>query len=196
METVSPDAFGMQRQGNREMIGQRAVAAMKRGIETGDLRQVRETGQDRPDRREIVRLVKRRQRNVAFQSRQHVLIDPHRPVVVRAAMHDAMSDRDRIDLQLFPQPCARCRERRRNIRHGFALVAAVDQHGAIGRRDAQPRAASDPVHLALDLALEAAVLLDPEDLELYARRACIGDEDRIHDIHAAATVEARRRASA
>ncbi len=196
VEAVAPDAFGIETLRDRVMIGQRAMAAMKGGVEAGDLRQIRETGQDRTDRRQIVRLMKRRQRNVAFQSRQYVLIDPDRPVVVRAAMHDAMPDRNRIDLQLSAQPGACCRERGRDIADGFALIAAVDQHGAIGRGDAQPRPASDAVHLALDLALQAAVLLDPEDLELDARRAGIGDEDGVHDTHAAATLEARRRASA
>ena len=98
VKSIASHTLGIQRQWNREMIGQCAVAAMKRRIETGDLRKVREAGQDRSDRRQIVGLVKRRQRNVAFQSRQHVLIDPNRPVVVRAAVYDAMPDRNRIDL--------------------------------------------------------------------------------------------------
>src|SRR5208337_3134688 len=98
VEPITSHTLGVQRQWYRKVIRQRAVPTMKCRIETGDLREVRETTQDRPDRRKIVRLVKRRQRDVAFESRQHILIDPDRLVVVRAAMHHAVPDRDRIDL--------------------------------------------------------------------------------------------------
>ena len=44
------------------MVGQRAVTAVKRGIEAGDLRKGRANAQQRTDRRQIVRLVQRRER--------------------------------------------------------------------------------------------------------------------------------------
>ena len=79
----------------RVVVGERAVAAMEGGIEAGDLRQVGRAREQRADRREIVRLVQRRQRDVAFEMREHLVVDQHRPVVVGAAVHDAMADGDR-----------------------------------------------------------------------------------------------------
>ena len=144
MEAVAPDAFGVEIVWNRVMIGQGAVAAMEGGIKTRDLREIRVSSQDRPDRRKIVRLVKRRQRCVFFQSRQYGLIDPHRPVVIRAAVHHAMSDGNRVNFQFIAQPCTCCRERRGDVMDGFALVGSVDQHAAIDRGDTQSRAGFRP----------------------------------------------------
>lgn len=196
METISPDSFGMQREWDSKVIRQRAMAAVKRRVEAGNLWDIGEASQDRPDRRKIVGLVKRRQRNVTFQSRQHVFVDTDRLVVVQTSMHHAMSDGDWIDLQFVPQPRARCHERGRDVMDGSVVVGSVHQHIAFDRTDEQSRAASDPIHLALDLPFQTAVRVDPEDLHLDARRSCVGDEDGIHDSYAATTVEARRRASA
>ena len=83
-------------------------------------------------------------------------------------MHDAMSDGDRVDLQIVPQPSARRRQRLRR-RRGRSSFDSCDRPARCRRpRDAQSRAASDPIHLTLDLALQVAVLLDSEDLELDA----------------------------
>ena len=79
VEAVAPDAFGIELFRNRVAVGKRAVAAMKRGVEAGDLGDIGRSGQDRADRRKVVGLVQRRQRNVSLQLRQHVLIDPDRP---------------------------------------------------------------------------------------------------------------------
>ena len=58
------------------MVRERAVAAMERGVEAGDLRQSRPIAQQRPDRRQIVRLMQRRQRHVALEPRQHLVDRP------------------------------------------------------------------------------------------------------------------------
>ena len=97
VEAVAPDAFGMELVRDRIMVRKRVVIAMKCGIETGDLRQRREVAQERPDRREVMRLMQRRQRGVALQPRHHRMIDQHRACMVRPAMDDAMADGDRVD---------------------------------------------------------------------------------------------------
>jgi hypothetical protein len=166
VEAVTPHTFGVEGFRYRVVVGQRAVVAVKRGVEARDLRHIREACQRRADRRQIVGLVQWRQRDEAFQLRYHLLVDPYRPVVIRAAMHDAVPDGNRVDPLIVPQPCSRRGQRRRDVGDGFVLVVAIDQHAAVGRRGAQPRAASDPVHLALDLAPQTAILSDPEHLNL------------------------------
>ncbi len=54
------------------MIRERAVAAVEGGVEAGDLRQFGEARADRADRRQIVGLMQRRERNVALEMREHL----------------------------------------------------------------------------------------------------------------------------
>jgi hypothetical protein len=69
VKAVAAYAFDVQALWNRIMVGDRAVAAMKGGVEAGDLRQAWKTGEQRANRREVVRLVKRRQRYIALRDR-------------------------------------------------------------------------------------------------------------------------------
>ena len=91
VEAVTPDALGMKLVRDRVVIGQRIVIAVKGRIETGDLRQCRKIVQQRSDRREVMRLVQRRQRSVSLQPRHHGVIDQNRPVhnPARHARRDA-----------------------------------------------------------------------------------------------------------
>ena len=75
VKSIAAHALGVERFRNREMVNDRAVAAVKRGVEAGDLRQVRETRLDRPDRRKIVRLMQRRQRDITFELGKHPVVD-------------------------------------------------------------------------------------------------------------------------
>ena len=92
MESVAPDALGMKLMRNCVVVRDRVVVAVKRGIEAGDLRKRRKVGQQRADRRQIMRLMQRRQRDEPLQPRHDAMIDQHRPVIVRTAMNDAMTD--------------------------------------------------------------------------------------------------------
>ena len=74
------------------MVREGAVATMERRVETGDLRQLRTSSEKQSDRRQIVRLMQRRQRDVALQARQNLRVDQHRLAVFRAAVNDAMAD--------------------------------------------------------------------------------------------------------
>ena len=40
--------------------------------------------------------MQRRKRNIPLQARKYVFVDQNRPVIVRAAMNDAMTDRDKL----------------------------------------------------------------------------------------------------
>ncbi len=188
VEAVAPDAFGMELVRDRVVIGERIVIAMKRGIEAGDLRQRREILRQGFDRREIMRLMQRRQRYVALQPRHDGMIDQHRPGMIRPAMHDAMADGHRVDLQLVAQPGAGDRHRGRNIRQPLRSDRSRSASGSpVGAARAQSRAAADSVHLSLDLPPQPALAFHREDLKLHAGGTGIDDEDRIHGAHAAAT---------
>ena len=81
-------------------------------------------------------------------------IDQDRPVVVGAAMHDPVPDRDRIDRRAARaarrRPCARPPARRRPRR---ARSRRSIELAAISTARAQPRSRADAVHLALDQTL-------------------------------------------
>lgn len=181
---------------DRVVIGDRAVRSMKGGIEAGHLRQAREAGKDRPDRRQIVRLVQWCEIDEAFQAGDNAVIDRYRPVKVRAAMHDAVSDRDRVDAKLVPQPAPGDLHRRRNVRDGLDRIRSLGQRLTVRTTRPQPWSAGNAVDLALDLPAKDTLSLDRKDLELDARGTCVDDEDRIHRGHAATVGACWRRALA
>ena len=128
MKAIAADALGIEMLGDGVMIGDGAVLAMERRVEARDLRQPRPVDHDRPDGRQIVRLMQRRERDVALEAVQHVFRHKNGLIEFRAAMHDAMADRDRMDVKLVAQPRARRVQRCRNVRHGFIRVGSLDQN--------------------------------------------------------------------
>ena len=68
------------------------LTAMERRIEARDLRQVGPSLQQHPDRREIVRLMQRRQRHVLVERLDDRRVDAHRGRELEAAVHDTMPD--------------------------------------------------------------------------------------------------------
>ena len=127
-----------------------------------------------------------------------LVVDQHRPVVVRAAVHDAMADRDG---SMSPRRRAASRRPRR----ARPARRARSSGARFGRPEplpsaplgAQARPRADAVDLALRAARSSRAAVDAEDLELEARGAGVDDEDRVHRRsrrrHGAS---ARRRASA
>ena len=115
MEAVSAHALGVEPLRYGIVVDNRVVIAVERGIEAGDLRQVGIAAKNGADRREVVRLVQRRERLIAFEVTEHRAIDQDRPVVFRAAMHDAMTDRDRLEFLRLAQPSRAGLQRRRDI---------------------------------------------------------------------------------
>ena len=99
---------------------------MKRRIEAGDLRKLRNARQQSADRREIVRLVKRSERGQAREIGEDLIVDQHRPVIVWAAMDHAMANRNRRGFCVSlshadATPIAA------ETPHGFRCVGPVDQ---------------------------------------------------------------------
>ena len=72
MEAVAPDTGFSQLRGQREHLRQRRIAAVEGGIEAGDLRKLRRALHQAPDRRQVMRLVQRRERNQFLELRHHV----------------------------------------------------------------------------------------------------------------------------
>ena len=65
---------------------------MERGVEAGDLRQLRQAREQEADRREVVRLVQRRERHVFLQRVDDRGVDARRLRVLEPAVHDPMAD--------------------------------------------------------------------------------------------------------
>ena len=171
VESVTPHPLGVEALRDSEMIGHGPAATMERGIETGDLRQFREARQNRADRREIVGLMQRRQRNIALKLGQHGAVDEDRLVVIRAAMNDAMTDREKIELLRFTQPVANGLDCGGHVWNRFDFEIAIDQRGSVGVVGAKPRPCPDAIHLPLDQRFEITSIMRSVHLEFDAGRA-------------------------
>ena len=101
VKSVTPHAFGVKLMRDRIVVSDRVMGAVKRGVEAGHLWKVRKIGQKRADRRQVMRLMKRSQRNEPLQSGHDAMVDQHRPVIVRTAMNDAMTDSHRVDAKFI-----------------------------------------------------------------------------------------------
>src|SRR5258707_5698771 len=132
------------------VVSDRVMRAVKRGVETRQLRKSWKIGQKRPDRGQVMRLMKRGQRNEPLQPGYDAMVDQHWPVIVRTAMNDAMTDSHRADAKLVPQPSACDTHRGRNVRDRFDRIDAVGQRIAVRAARPQARTAADTIHLALD----------------------------------------------
>ena len=75
---------------------------MKRRVKAGNLREAWLALQQCPDGGEVVGLVKRRKRYISLKILEDVLIDAYRTCVVRPAMDDPMTNRDKLTLMSFP----------------------------------------------------------------------------------------------
>ena len=93
MEAVAAHARIVQLGGNGESPRHVGVRRMERGIEAGHLRQVGPAPEEHPDRREIVRLMQRRERHELLELRHDRGVHPHRRRVLGAAVDDPMADR-------------------------------------------------------------------------------------------------------
>src|SRR6478609_7151178 len=122
------------------------------------------------------------------------MIDQHRLRVIRPAMHDAMANAYRANLELA-QPGSGDGHGSGNVCHRLGRIRTLCESIAGRPAGAQPRASADPVHLSLDLPPQP-VALHPEDLKLHAGGAGVDNKDRVHGTHAAATGARRRLASA
>ena len=80
--------------GSAKRVATAGMRVVKGRIEAGDLRQVRPSSGDGADGRKIVRLMQRRERRQLIELGKQLGRHALRPVVIGAAMDDAMADRD------------------------------------------------------------------------------------------------------
>ena len=92
VKSVAPDPFIVQPTGYGVVVRDLVMVAVKGRIEAGDLRQCGKIGKQGADRRQIMRLMQRRQRREALQTRDYAMVDQHGPIIIRTAMHDPMAD--------------------------------------------------------------------------------------------------------
>ena len=94
--------------------------------------------------------MKRGQRDEPLQPGYDAVVDRHRPVIIRAAMNDPMTNGHRADAKLVPQPSACDGHRGRNIRNRLDRIGAVGQRIAVRTACPQARTTANAIHLALD----------------------------------------------
>ena len=171
---------------------------MECGIEARDLRDVWRDSADDPDRREVVWLVKRRQRRQLFQLVEDHVVEQHGRRELLAAMHDSMADRH--DAQVIRVPGDPLVEDRQQCRVVAGTDTAtrerlVDHAPAVGIGHEEPGVGSN--------ALDGAPIAQPKILptrihgehrELDARRSRVEDEDDVR--HGAARSPRRAAMSA
>ena len=168
---------------------------MERRIEARDLGHARQARQHRADRREVVRLVQRRERHVLIEALQHGDVDGGRRHELEAAVHDAMSDahdacRTEFRLDHREQAIERVR-----VGHRTRSERRIDERPAISPRRESGHGANSR-HLSAQVA-HGLPVDEPEDAELDARRARVQHQDRAfvasrHDHHLSGGVAARR----
>ena len=179
VEAVAADAFVVEGARQCVAVGVRRMVSVEGGVEAGDLRHLGRDLHREADRREIVRLVQRRERLVAGEPAEDALVDPHRMVELGPPVNDTVADSPKLEAFERRQPGAGLGDRRGQVGNLGRLIAALDDPGAgaVGRTQAGPDA--DAVDLPAQAPFERA-LSDLEDLELQARRAGVDDEDRVH----------------
>ena len=92
VEAVAAHAGVVQLPGQREHLRQLGLRAVERGVEAGHLRQLRLALEQQPDRRQVVRLVQRRERNELRQVVQHLARRRAPAARTQPAVHDAVPD--------------------------------------------------------------------------------------------------------
>jgi hypothetical protein len=182
MEAVAPYAAIGNLRRQREALRQRRLRRMESGIEAGDLRQLWRGCQQAADRREVVRLVQRRQRHELLEHGKNLFIDPDRRRIGQATVYDAVSDRTQLMFaalraQVSDQVFERTgmpELRAVGPRLAFELVA-------VGILGLEARLGKERFDLTAQHRLERAVPGE-ENRELDARRACVEYQDCVsHD---------------
>src|SRR5436305_2730456 len=153
MKAVLADPLRIIMLGKREVIRERSVVAMKSCIEAGDLRQFGSVGQQRLDRREVVRLMKRGERHVTLELFDDLPVHDDGAIEGWAAVNHAMAGRQkRQPLRLEPPTIYLYRRWQGG---DFVESVSLIRHVSGGRETrAQALPDSDSVVLPFDQALQ------------------------------------------
>ena len=151
MKSISPDTFAIEALRDCIVIRDGVVRAMKRRVEAGDLQQIRARWQQRTDRRQVIGLMQRRQRDIALQARQHVVDrSSDGPIVVRAAVNDAMADGDRMTVWVSRNQARSPAMAAGTSANLLRRIGSVDQRRSVAPLRPQPRLRADAVDLTFE----------------------------------------------
>ena len=105
MITIVQDALTVQRLWNGQTLHELVVAAMKPGVEYGDLGQIRHPLVDQLDGRQLARQMQRHQRHERAQVAEAIVIDQHGRRIACSSKNDTMpDDRRQLARQLLAEP--------------------------------------------------------------------------------------------
>lgn len=161
------------------------MRAVERSIKTSHLWEFWKIGEKRPDRSQIMRLMKWGKRHEPLQSGYDTVVDQHWLAEIRSTVNNAVTDCDRANADFIAQPSADDAHCGWDVRNRFDRIDAVGQGFVVRIARPQARTTANAIQLALDLPPQSPLPFDRKDLELDARGACIDDEDGIHGDHAA-----------
>ena len=154
MESVPSYALSIEPLRESIMVGQRAMTAVKGGIEAGDLRKAGAAREQRSNGRQVIGLVERRQRNIALKLRYDVGVQQHWLVVVRPAVDHSMTDRSDLDLANGPESL----DRPHALIHADEMHLEARRSGVDDENGRQRSVGPDPVaDLGIVLAVHAGV---------------------------------------
>jgi hypothetical protein len=189
VEAVAPHSRVVQLAGKGEHLRELRLSAMERRVEARHLGQVGPALEQEPDRRQVVGLVQRGERNELRQVFEHRAVDAHRFGVPEPAVHDAVPDARELQLaELLPHE-----------RHDVLQRAIVAELAAFAQVRVETVAPAGSLRRSaarcdgLGLAAHHQPGRRPEQRELDARRAGVENRDRL--AHHAATVRCRSRAA-
>ena len=148
MKAITLYAGATQLPRKRNQLRDCGLCSVKAGVEARHLRHTRQSFTDGLDRREIVRLMQRRQRYKPPQFRQHFGRNYDRAGIPRGAMHNPVSD-----AEYRRRPIFRSKPHRKGPQGGadvlhFAREPAIDQNFPIGVFDGNARRYFDAFDLA------------------------------------------------
>ncbi len=186
VESVALDARIPDLTWQRNELGYLGLATMKAGIEAHDLRHSGQTLPDRFDRREVVRLMKRRERDQRAKLLERLLRHDRRPGVLRAAMHDAMTNADDVcTRKALAEPVGDEAERGLGVTEsGIQRRVGDALTGAVLCRELRLRA--ETLDLTARVCFPRVCVGLVEDRELQARRPGVDDDGVVvHGRHTA-----------
>ena len=179
MESVASYAAVGDRPRQCECLCDLGLGTVECGVEASDLRQLRRASQQGADRRQVVRLMQRCERNVLLQRRQHRRVDANRFAVLEAAVNDAMSDsREAMLAELRAQEGDQMIERAIMPKLDAIAPGLLAQDLPVPILGDETRRGMEAFGLSAHSQLERGATLG-EERELEARGACIENGDRI-----------------
>ena len=179
MESIASYAAVGDRPRECKCLCHLGLGTVECGVEASDLRQLRRASQQGADRRQVVRLMQRCERNVLVQRRQHRRVDANRSAVLEPAVNDAVSNSCQALLaELRAQEGDQMIERAIVPKLDAVAPGLLAQGLPVPILGDETRRGMEAFDLSAHGQLERVATLG-EERELQAGGACIENGDRI-----------------